>query len=85
MNGDKETYMPIRYISPTTDFGFKKLLGDPRIMKGFLNALFESKNLTFRVEELEYIDKEEGGAVSENRKVWHRAWRREARQKSTKW
>ena len=36
MNGDKETYMPIRYISPTTDFGFKKLLGDHRIMKGFL-------------------------------------------------
>ncbi|MBR6277967.1 MAG: hypothetical protein IKR41_04345 [Bacteroidales bacterium] len=42
MNGDKETYMPIRYISPTTDFGFKKLLGDPRIMKGFLNGNFKS-------------------------------------------
>ena len=32
-----------RYISPTTDFGFKKLFGDSRIMKGFLNALFSSK------------------------------------------
>lgn len=69
MNDDREIYTPIRYISPTTDFGFKKLLGDPRIMKGFLNALFESKDMTFRIEELEYIDKEAGGTVSENRGV----------------
>ena len=31
---------PFRYISPTTDFGFKKVFGDERIMKGFLNALY---------------------------------------------
>ena len=27
----------IRFISPTTDFGFKKLFGDPRIMNGFFH------------------------------------------------
>ena len=67
MADEKETYAPFRYISPTTDFGFKKLLGDKRIMKGFLNALFESKKLTFRIEDLVYIDKESSGTTDKNR------------------
>ena len=59
----------IRFISPTTDFGFKRLFGDARIMKGFLNALFSSKNLNLVIEDLEYIDKEELGADKKNRGV----------------
>ena len=58
-----------RYISPTTDFGFKRLFGDPRIMKGFLNALFDSKKLNIVIEDLEYIDKDELGTVKKNRGV----------------
>ena len=69
MTNDNEIYSSIRYISPTTDFGFKKLLGDKRIMKGFLNALFESKKQTFRIEDLDYIDKEASGTNSKNRGV----------------
>lgn len=66
---DETKRKEIRYISPTTDFGFKKLFGDPRIMKGFLNALFESQKLGLTIDSLEYIDKEALGSEKKSRGV----------------
>lgn len=66
---DEEKRKEIKYISPTTDFGFKKVFGDERMMKSFLNALFDSQNLGIKIESLEYIDKEALGSDKQNRGV----------------
>ncbi len=38
-------------------------------MKGFLNALFSSKNINLVIEDLDYIDKDELGTDKKNRGV----------------
>ena len=46
---------PARYISPLTDFGFKKIFGDEEVMKEFLNDLIVPES---PIEEIVFVDKE---------------------------
>lgn len=59
----------IYYISPLTDFGFKKIFGDPVIMKRFLEVLFKSQNVKMEIQDLSYIPQEADGNYKENRRV----------------
>ncbi len=59
----------ILYISPTTDFGFKKIFGTPEIMMSFLNALFEDQNVGLKVTSLVYLDKESDGDEPKSRRT----------------
>jgi len=65
----ESTNRPIRYISPTSDYGFKKIFGDKKMMMSFLNALFQRHGSNLEIADLDYIDKEVLEATSENRGV----------------
>jgi predicted transposase/invertase (TIGR01784 family) len=58
-----------RYISPFTDFGFKKLFGEEahkNLLIDFLNALLPAKH---RISDLEYTKQESSGATAIDRRA----------------
>ncbi len=59
----------ILYISPITDFGFKKCFSDEIVMKGFLTALFESAGVKMNIVSLTYLNNESDGEQSNGRRV----------------
>lgn len=59
-----------RYISPFTDFGFKKLFGtEPNkdLLIDFLNQLL--KNMTGKIRDLTYLSREQLGRIHDDRKA----------------
>ncbi len=48
----------IYYISPLSDFGFKKCFRDEIVMKGFLNALFKYAGMDLLIENITYLNNE---------------------------
>ena len=59
----------ILYISPITDFGFKKCFRDEIVMKGFLTALFESAGIEMNIVSITYLNNEEDGDTEASRRV----------------
>lgn len=59
----------IFYISPLTDFGFKKIFSDPIIMKRFLEVLFESEGLKIEISNLTYRPQDSDGTLQQSRRV----------------
>ena len=59
----------ILYISPITDFGFKKCFRDEIVMKGFLTALFESAGIVMNIVSLTYLNSESDGDQKSGRRV----------------
>ena len=59
----------IFYISPLTDFGFKKIFGDKVIMKRFLEVLFKSQKVKMKIQDLTYIPQEADGSYKDSRRV----------------
>ncbi|MBO7462780.1 MAG: Rpn family recombination-promoting nuclease/putative transposase [Bacteroidales bacterium] len=63
---NKEEFL---YISPITDFGFKKCFRDEIVMKGFLTALFEYAGVTLNIVSLTYLNNESDGEKEKSRRV----------------
>ena len=59
----------IFYISPLTDFGFKKIFSDPIIMKRFLEVLFETEDLKIEIKSLTYRPQDSDGTLRQSRRV----------------
>ena len=57
------------YISPITDFGFKKCFRDEIVMKGFLTALFEYAGIKLNIVSLTYLNNESDGDNEKSRRV----------------
>ena len=45
-----------RYVNPYTDYGFKRIFGNPELLMMFLNALFEREGKV--ITDVKYLDKE---------------------------
>lgn len=59
----------IFYISPITDFGFKKCFRDEVVMKGFLVALFESVGIELKIENITYLNNESDGDKQDRHRI----------------
>lgn len=57
------------YISPITDFGFKKCFRDEIVMKGFLTAMFEYAGIKLNIVSLTYLNNESDGDKEKSRRV----------------
>lgn len=57
-----------RFISPLTDFGFKKIFGDKKVLLTFLNDLFDGVHV---FKDLKYIDKESKGDTEESKTIFY--------------
>jgi len=59
----------IFYISPLTDFGFKKCFRDETVMKGFLNALFKYAKMGMQIESITYLNNESDADTQKKHRV----------------
>ncbi|MBQ4408697.1 MAG: PD-(D/E)XK nuclease family transposase [Bacteroidales bacterium] len=59
----------IFYISPLTDFGFKKCFRDEVVMKGFLNALFKYAGMGLQIEDITYLNNESDADTRKKHRV----------------
>ena len=59
----------IFYISPITDFGFKKCFRDEIVMKYFLIALFDSVGIELKIENITYLNNESDSDKKEGHRI----------------
>lgn len=59
----------IYYISPLSDFGFKKCFRDEIVMKGFLNALFKYAGMDLQIENITYLNNESDADTRKKHRV----------------
>ena len=59
----------ILYISPITDFGFKKCFSDEIVMKGFLTALYKSAGIDINITSITYLNEESDGDRKLSRRI----------------
>ncbi|MBQ4408744.1 MAG: PD-(D/E)XK nuclease family transposase [Bacteroidales bacterium] len=59
----------IYYISPLSDFGFKKCFRDEIVMKGFLNALFKYAGMDLQIETITYLNNESDADTRKKHRV----------------
>ena len=59
----------IYYISPLSDFGFKKCFRDEIVMKGFLNALFKYAGMAMQIENITYLNNESDADTRKKHRV----------------
>ena len=59
----------IYYISPLSDFGFKKCFRDEIVMKGFLNALFKYAGMDLLIENITYLNNESDADTRKKHRV----------------
>ncbi len=57
------------YLNPITDFGFKKIFGEPDVMQDLLNDLIHSRGIKSDIIEIEYLMQEDHGALKTERGV----------------
>ncbi len=59
----------IYYISPLSDFGFKKCFRDEIVMKDFLNALFKYARMDLQIESITYLNNESDADTKKKHRV----------------
>ena len=63
---DKDIMDHPKYISPITDFGFKRIFKDPEITRGFLNALMKTQYPDTYIASVTITDGELDGTMQES-------------------
>jgi len=66
---DKDIMDHPKYISPITDFGFKRIFKDPEITRGFLNALMKTQYPDTYIASVTITDGELDGTSKDTRRV----------------